>query len=207
MISSRPVRRSVRLSVAATIVALCLGATACSDDADDASADRSTTTEAGVTTSGADAGAESDGAPVTDPGAPDTTDPAAPADGDASPTTDAPRTTAKPAGSAGATTSLLPAASGLPEVLTKNSQGQDIALDETALLACAQNQIAWVALEQESPAEAADALRIASDRAADSAVDEVKAASAGLDAAADGTERRATVDDFLALCVARGFEY
>ncbi|MFN8050389.1 MAG: hypothetical protein U0Q22_03045 [Acidimicrobiales bacterium] len=121
-------------------------------------------------------------------------------------TTAPPATTEAPAASK-STTSLLPARSGLPSVAPKNSKGQPILLDETALLACAQDQIASVSLKQGASNSAATALTLAAQRAEASAVAEVKASAASLRAAAASGSPQAEVDRFLALCVDRGFEY
>lgn len=190
-------RRVATLAVALATVALAAG---CSDDdptGSTASADRSTATVA-------DASSTSVPAEGDDPAAPDAT-----TDATSDATADAPEPPIDPSPPQppGASTSLLEASSGLPDELIENSRGEKIRLDETALLACANNQMAWVALRTGDGAEAARVLGIAAQRAEASAVAEVKAAAAELGAAAEGQRRRAVVDDFLELCVDRGFEY
>lgn len=163
-----------------------VAASGCSDDAPERGAD---TTAAATSSTAVDSGAETaDGATTTVAAASETT--AAPAE-DAAP---------RP-------TTLEPVSSGLPEVLSENSRGEKIRLDETALLACANNQIAWVALQQDDVAEAERVLAIAAERARTSAVPEISSAADALAAAAEGERRTATVDDFLEVCVERGFEY
>lgn len=181
-VTSPRFRRCVALGALAVAVA-----GGCADDATERGADaveESTTTaaEPSTTTAGASAA---------------TSTPVAPATGDA------PEPTAAP----GSSTSLLPASSGLPEVLSVNSRGEKVRLDETALLACANNQIAWVSLQTDDVAEADRVLAIAAARAEASAVPEVSGRAADLVAASEGRRRAATVDDFLELCVERGFEY
>lgn len=88
-----------------------------------------------------------------------------------------------------------------------NSRGIEITLDDPALLACAQNQLAWAALRHDGAGNPADALDLAADHAESSTVAEVKAEAPGLRSAADGKDRDAVVDRFLALCVSNGFEY
>jgi hypothetical protein len=124
----------------------------------------------------------------------------------------APGTTAPagPPATTGASTPVIeqlsPAASGLPEVLATNSHDVPIALDETALLACANNQIAWVDLQRGDEQSAANYLSIAATRAAASAVQEVAAQASALESATRSFDR-AVVDGFLSLCTERGFEY
>lgn len=163
-----------------------LTSTGCSDE----SPERGAGTTAEVTSSTvADAGAATaDESTTTVAGASATT--AAPAPTDAPPPT-----------------ALEPVSSGLPEVLSENSRGEKIRLDETALLACANNQIAWVALQQDDVAEADRVLAIAAERARTSAVPEISSAADALLAASEGDRRAGTVDDFLEVCVERGFEY
>lgn len=103
--------------------------------------------------------------------------------------------------------SLRPAGSGLPEELSRNSRREPIALDETALLACAKNQIAFVELQRSDPEAAARELAAAAQRAAASAVPEVREAAASLETAATAADPSATVLAFLGTCTARGFEY
>jgi hypothetical protein len=105
------------------------------------------------------------------------------------------------------TTTPLPAHSGVPTQPVSNSQGQPIVLDETALLACAKDQIAGVEFRQHDSAGAAASLTIAAERAAASAVPEVKAAAGSLRTAAVSGSPQDDVDGFLALCTQRGFEY
>jgi len=88
-----------------------------------------------------------------------------------------------------------------------NSRGVEITLDDPALLACAQNQLAWAALRHDGAGNPADALDLAADHAESSAVAEVKAEAPQLRSAADGKDRDVTVDRFLELCVSNGFEY
>ena len=176
---------------------------ACSDDTKSASS--TTTTAASSTTDGGSTTTAAGASTVVpdDAGAAATTAPVTAADV----ATTAPSTTTKKASKSTATTALLPASTGLPPVLSKNSQGVDIKLDETALLACAQNQIAWVALQSGSADEASAALDIAAQRAAASAVPEVKSSATTLREASTSSSPRAEVDRFLAFCVASGFEY
>ena len=105
------------------------------------------------------------------------------------------------------TTSLRPASAGLPEVRSLNSRHEPIELDETALLACANNQIAFVSLQRSDTATATRELVAASLRAKDSDVGDVSAASNGLMVAATSADPSPTVLAFLGLCTDHGFEY
>lgn len=100
---------------------------------------------------------------------------------------------------------LAPARVGLPPVLEKNEAGTGIALDETALLACANNQFAWVALQQSQNEGAATEFGRAAARAQASAVPEVLAQAPVLQGAMASGDPLAVATGFLELCKARGF--
>ena len=107
----------------------------------------------------------------------------------------------------------VPLADGLPASWTTNSRGVEVRLDEAALLACANNQFAWVDLRSQNVEGAAAWLGVAAVRADQSHVAAVNAAAvplatASLEIGAVGTtaETRAIVEEFLASCVERGFE-
>ena len=214
-----PKRRfAVFASAALSVSALALGA-ACSDDGTEASgATAATTTIAdGASTTvvatpadesvAPDAATETTAVPVEGvegaDGAPSTTTPG----GSPLVTTTIATSASTTVAPSSPSTSLLKAASGLGEVLAKNSQGDDIRLDETALLACAQNQIAWVELQRDAPAAAAEALGIAAERAKASSVADVSDSAGALSSAASNKSPQRTVDTFLKLCTDHGFEY
>ncbi|MDH4148687.1 MAG: hypothetical protein OEY23_26335 [Acidimicrobiia bacterium] len=96
----------------------------------------------------------------------------------------------------------------MPDTPFVNERGERIGLDETALLACANNQFAWVALLQGNRDTADPELATAATRAAASLVPEVAALAPELRAAAarGDDEARATAQRFLDLCRERGFE-
>jgi hypothetical protein len=100
---------------------------------------------------------------------------------------------------------LPPAKVGLPAVLPKNEAGAAIALDETALLACANTQFAAVALAQSQPEVAAAEFARAAARAQQSAVVEVAAAAPTLAAAMAAGNPAQVSAGFLDLCRGRGF--
>lgn len=95
----------------------------------------------------------------------------------------------------------------LPERWSRNSRGAEVRLDEAALLACANDQFAWVELESDAPDAASDWLAVAAARARQSKVDAVASRANDLAAAwKDPVANRRVVDEFLALCLERGFE-
>ncbi len=95
----------------------------------------------------------------------------------------------------------------MPDEPPLNEAGLPITIDETAQLACANNQFAWVALQQDDPAAASEELGIAAQRASASAVPEVASYAADLAGAMDSNDPLVVVEGFLDLCVAHGFEY
>ncbi len=105
------------------------------------------------------------------------------------------------------TVTLAPAGVGVPEVPPLNEAGLPITIDETAQLACANSQFAWVALQQDDPSGATEELAVASQRAAASAVTAVSAYSDDLAGAMATNDPLVIVEAFLDLCVANGFEY
>ncbi|HBX76414.1 MAG TPA: hypothetical protein DEG43_02100 [Acidimicrobiaceae bacterium] len=110
-------------------------------------------------------------------------------------------------GAAPSTTALLPAGVGLPEVLAINSQGQNVTLDETALLACSKAQYSWVASEQGKISDAKAEVRIAAMRAESSAVAEISGFAPQLQQASESKDPQPVAKAFVELCSARGFEY
>jgi hypothetical protein len=105
-----------------------------------------------------------------------------------------------------APTTLAPAQVGLPEFPARNAAGETIVLDETALLACAGAQIAWVHRGEEATAEARAVLGEAALRAAASAVGVIAGFAPALETAAAGGDLD-VVDAVLSACTARGFAY
>ncbi|NLA35766.1 MAG: hypothetical protein GX868_08755 [Actinobacteria bacterium] len=102
---------------------------------------------------------------------------------------------------------LEPLAVALPERWTRNSRGAELRLDDAALLACANNQFAWVDLRARNIESAAAWLGVAAVRADQSLVAEIKASAAALAAAAlDAGSGQAIVEEFLTVCTERGFE-
>lgn len=102
---------------------------------------------------------------------------------------------------------LEPLADALPTSWTRNSRGVEVRLDEAALLACANNQFAWVDLRSQNADGAAAWLGVAAVRADQSLVAEVMSAANALAAASlDPGSAQAVVDEFLAVCTERGFE-
>ena len=181
-----------RTLLVALLAATTLVVGACSSD-DDSASEATTTAAPSSTTIG-----DSSGAAASTSVADATTDSAAETVETVAPEGD---DTAK------SPTSLLPAKSGVPENPANNSKGEPITLDETALLACAQNQFAWVELKQGATKAASTSLAVAAERAGASAVPEIKQSAATLRTAASSGSPGTEVDRFLALCVDRGFEY
>lgn len=105
---------------------------------------------------------------------------------------------------------LAPADDRVLDPAPKNYNGQPILLDETGLLACAKNQIAWVMLRDGNQADAAsanDELAVASARAAESSVTAISTLAAGLLDAANGQSALQRTQAFLNVCTSLGFEY
>lgn len=102
---------------------------------------------------------------------------------------------------------LAPAGRSIPPVPATNYRGQRIEIDETGLLACAKNQIAWVLVNEKKPSAAATEFAIAAERARLSSVPRIKSATNTLVAARDGQGQLAAATSFLATCTALGFEY
>lgn len=101
----------------------------------------------------------------------------------------------------------LPAASRtLPGRPQLNSAGNAVTLDETALLACAHSQFAWVALQDGDPERATSELASAALRAEASSVSEVAGRAAALGKAGAGPGLEAQLTNFLDLCRRRGWE-
>ena len=101
---------------------------------------------------------------------------------------------------------LAPAATALPKIPQKNSEGDPIKLDETGLLACSLNQFAWVALESGNTETLKPDLLDASARAKASAVAKMKSYAPKLEAAATAANPKPLVDEVLAFCTGLGFE-
>lgn len=100
---------------------------------------------------------------------------------------------------------LPPARVGLSEVRNRNERNEPIELDETASLACANAQFAWVALLQNDPQRARDEVGDAVARAEESAVAEIKAGGGALRRASKAADFRTPIETFLSLCESRGY--
>lgn len=103
-------------------------------------------------------------------------------------------------------TELELVAAGLPETWSRNSLGVEIRLDEAALLACANNQFAWVELQSSNAEAASGWLAVAAVRADQSEVAPVKAVANELATASQNPAGAAIVDSFLTMCTERGFQ-
>ena len=103
-------------------------------------------------------------------------------------------------------TELELVAAGLPATWSRNSLGVEIRLDEAALLACANNQFAWVDLQSSNAEAASGWLAVAAVRADQSEVAPVKAVANELATASQNPTGAAIVDSFLSLCTERGFQ-
>lgn len=207
--SVRPHRRA-RWVVACASLLVTVTGSGCSDDATANAAERGAATAAGATGptahTGADGSTGSTGATGADgtAGTPATNGVGAPSPAASTPPSvgDLP----DPAPGVAADAPLAPAESGLPAGSPTNSRGAAITLDETALLACANNQFAWVFLRQGDRPRAEASLTVAAARAEASAIAEIASQAVQLRTAATATEPGATVDAFLDLCTQRGFE-
>lgn len=205
----RPHRRARWLVACASLLMTATGS-GCSDDATANAAERGAATAAGATGptahTGADGSTGSTGATGADgtAGTPATNGVGAPSPAASTPPSvgDLP----DPAPGVAADAPLAPAESGLPAGSPTNSRGAAITLDETALLACANNQFAWVFLRQGDRPRAEASLTVAAARAEASAIAEIASQAVQLRTAATATEPGATVDAFLDLCTQRGFE-
>lgn len=100
---------------------------------------------------------------------------------------------------------LPPAKVGVPAIRNRNERNQPIELDESASLACASAQFAWVALLEGDRPRAETELAVTIARAEVSEVTEVATGAAPLKAAAEAPNLQAKVETFLKMCESRGY--
>jgi hypothetical protein len=101
---------------------------------------------------------------------------------------------------------LLPAGEHVPAVPPKNGADEPVTLDETALLACASAQFAWVAMQAGNDGEVDTDLGVAAIRAGESSVRAVATQSEPLARAVDISNPLPVIEKFLELCTDNGFE-
>jgi len=114
---------------------------------------------------------------------------------------------AAPAGAVTPPIALAPADIGLPAEPLRNSIEEPISLDETGLLACANDQLALIEHEQGDRSKVAGYLQIAVKRAEVSAVSDIKASASKLRGAMASLDPVPPMEAFLELCYRHGFEY
>jgi len=102
---------------------------------------------------------------------------------------------------------LTPADVGVPDEPALNTLDEPITLDETGVLACANNQVAWVAQQEGQGDVVVDKLELAAERAEISAVASVRSSTKSLRAAAKSSTPMPEIERFLKVCTDRGFEY
>ena len=100
---------------------------------------------------------------------------------------------------------LPPARVGLSEERNRNERNEPIELDETASLACANAQFAWVATLQNDRFRATEEVAVAAARAEASAVVAIREGGAALGRDGKGSDVRSPVETFLRICVRNGY--
>ena len=100
---------------------------------------------------------------------------------------------------------LPPAKVGVPAIRNRNERNQPVELDESANLACASAQFAWVALLEKDRPRAETELAVAIARAEVSDVKEVATGGAALKGAAKSADLQGKVEGFLRMCESRGY--
>ncbi len=180
------------------IIAMAALATACGDSSGERNPDAAAS---GASADSSNAGSGN----ATEIGSPTTTVTSTTTSSPASTTAVVPPTIGEPPPTNAET--LPPASVGLPEEPPINEAGDPITLDETALLACAHAQFAWVSLQADDVAAADLEIAGAATRAEASAVPAVVALADDLRDASTSGDRLVPVQGLLDTCVANGFEY